>query len=114
LDAVEVSPAVLGVRRVGERYLEIYCTGLGATNPPAAAGAGFSPGDPYPLVVAPVSVWLGETPLRVLYAGLAPFLPGQYQITVELPDGVTSGDLRIQVGNEGRSTQFPNSREIGN
>ncbi|MBI4877271.1 MAG: family 10 glycosylhydrolase [Acidobacteria bacterium] len=102
--AVEAAPAVLGLRRVADRYLEIYCTGLGPTNPPAVAGTGAAP--PFPLLALPAAVWLGELRLNLLYAGLAPYLPGQYQLTVELPAPAATGPLRIQIGSAATTTEI--------
>ena len=67
----------------------IYATGLGATSPEVEAG---SPG---PVTMAPAiqvpDVRLGDTPLAIAYAGLAPGQVGVYWINVRVPDKVTSG-----------------------
>lgn len=102
LGGVEASPVILAVRRAAGGYLEIYATGLGLTDPPATAGTGGAASEPYNLVVLPVSVRLraaqGEFTLQPLYAGLAPSLPGCYQVNVRLPEGVAEGEVRFQVG----------------
>ena len=100
IEAVPASPVILGVRRLPGRYLEIYAIGLGLIYPPIPAGHGAE--GPWNRVVLPVVVRLrtlqGEMALEPLYAGLAPYLPGRYQVNVRLPEGVTSGELRLQVG----------------
>ena len=65
----------------------IYCTGLGATNPPAASGQA----SPVGIAVNPVSVTIGGIPATVLYAGLTPGLVGLYQVNVVVPAGVSPG-----------------------
>jgi len=100
LEAVPANPVILGVRRLPEQYLEIYATGLGLTDPPIPAGHGAE--GPWNRVVLPVVVRLrtlqGEVTLEPLYAGLAPYQPGRYQVNVQLPEGVSGGELRLQVG----------------
>jgi len=100
IEAAAARPVILGVRRLPERYVEIYASGLGLTEPPLAAGLGAE--EPWNRVALPVVVRLktaqGEVTLEPLYAGLAPFQPGRYQINVQLPEGVTGGELRLEVG----------------
>ncbi len=100
IPAAATRPVILGVRRLPERYVEIYASGLGPTEPPLAAGHGAE--GPLHRVAAPVLVRLrttqGEAALEPLYAGLAPFQPGRYQVNVQLPEGVTGGELRLEAG----------------
>ena len=101
LNAAVAAPVVLGVRRAGE-YVEIYAKGLGLTDPPIAAGHG-APGEgPYHRVAQPVTVRVRaagrDFTVEPLYAGLTPWIPGYYQVNARLPEGVTSGELRLQVG----------------
>jgi len=102
MEARAANPVILGLRRLPERYLEIYASGLGATGPAIPAGVGAPAEEPLPRVVLPVVVRLrtaqGEVLLEPLYAGLAPYLPGQYQINIRLPDGASAGELRLQAG----------------
>jgi len=73
-------------------YISIFCTGLGATEPPVASGqAGPSSGPPA-LVKLPVSVTIGGQPAAVSFAGLAPGLAGVYQVNAQVPQSVTPGD----------------------
>jgi len=81
-------------------YLVIYATGLGLTTPngnsnakPLATGA-IPPADGSVLYETPVKpvVTLGGVPATVLYSGLAPGFPGEYQVDVQVPGGVANGD----------------------
>lgn len=100
--AVAANPVIVGVRRLPERYLEIYATGLGLTQPAIQAGAAAGAEEPLPRVVLPVVARLrtvqGEFTIEPLYAGLAPYQAGRYQVNVRLPEGVTGGELRLLVG----------------
>ncbi len=81
-------------------YLVIYITGLGKTTPngdpngtPLATGA-IPPPDGsvlYKTVAMPV-VTVGGVPATILYSGLAPGFPGEYQVDIQVPAGVTPGD----------------------
>jgi uncharacterized protein (TIGR03437 family) len=102
VDAVEAAPVILGARRVNGGYVELYCTGLGRVSPATfPAGAGAAP-EALPRVVANTVVKLStkwfEGEVKPSYAGLAPYLPGRYQVNFQLPDGFTSGTVRLQVG----------------
>jgi len=87
-------PATLG------DYLVIYLTGLGITTPngdpngkPLTTG-GVPPADGSVLYETPTqpTVTIGGVPAKVLYSGLAPGFPGEYQLDVQVPTGVASGD----------------------
>ncbi len=101
LRAAAAVPVVLGARRAGE-YLEIYAKGLGLTEPPFTAGHGAPGEEPYHRVAQPVTVRLRaagrDFVVEPLYAGLTPWIPGYYQVNARLPEGVTSGELRLQAG----------------
>jgi uncharacterized protein (TIGR03437 family) len=73
-------------------YISIYCTGLGATDPPVVSGQGGPASGPPALVKLPVSVTIGGQPATVSFAGLAPGLAGVYQVNALVPAGVTPGD----------------------
>lgn len=84
-------------------YLAAFCTGLGATNPPAKSG------EPAP-AAAPVtdSVTAQEldtgAPILVSYAGLAPGWAGLYQINFQLSETETAGQRNILFSIQGYST----------
>jgi uncharacterized protein (TIGR03437 family) len=66
--------------RAGD-YIEIYCTGLGPTQ---SAGG-------YQQTVHTPTVFLGATPARLVYSGLAPGYTGLYQVNVQVPAGLAPG-----------------------
>jgi uncharacterized protein (TIGR03437 family) len=81
-------------------YLVLWVTGLGVTTPngdpngiPIRTGA-IPPGDGSVLYETPTkpTVTVGGIPVAVLYSGLAPGLPGEYQIDFQVPSGVLSSD----------------------
>lgn len=81
-------------------YLVIYITGLGVTTPngdpngkPLATGA-VPPADGSVLYETPTqpTVTIGGIATKVLYSGLAPGFPGEYQLDVQVPSGVVNGD----------------------
>jgi adhesin/invasin len=83
--AQPATPAAIG------ETIVIYCTGLGAVNPPVAAGIP-SPASPLSQTVSPVTVVIGGQSAEVKFAGLTPGFAGLYQINAVVPSGVTPGD----------------------
>ncbi len=86
--------------------VSIFCTGLGAVDPPVEAGqpAGGSP--PSVTVTTPV-VLVGGVPGEVLFSGLAPGFVGLYQVNVRIPEAAPVGDavsLQIQIGGQSSNT----------
>jgi uncharacterized protein (TIGR03437 family) len=72
--------------------LVIYCTGLGAVNPPAKAGFA-TPTNSYTLTANPVTVTIGgETAAAPVFAGLIPGDTGIYEIVVAVPAGLPDND----------------------
>lgn len=81
-------------------YLVLYATGLGLTTPggdpngkPLATGS-VPPIDGSVLYETPTTpvVTIGGISAKVLFSGLTPGYPGEYEIVVQVPSGVTSGD----------------------
>jgi uncharacterized protein (TIGR03437 family) len=81
-------------------YLVLYATGLGLTTPggnpngqPLANGS-VPPLDGSVLYETPTTpvVTIGGIAAKVLFSGLAPGYPGEYEIVVQVPAGVASGD----------------------
>ena len=81
-------------------YLVIYITGLGVTTPggdpngkPLTTGQ-IAPADGSVLYETPTqpTVTIGGIQSKVLYSGLAPGYPGEYQLDVQVPNGVTNSD----------------------
>jgi len=73
-------------------YVSIYCTGLGATDPPVASGQPGPSSEPLARVKTPVSVSIGGQSAAVIFAGMAPGFAAVYQVNAQVPDGVTPGD----------------------
>ena len=69
----------------GDGIIVLYATGCGALTT-----------DALPRCMLPVSVTVNDETATVLYAGIAPGLvQGANQINVQLPDGITNGQLTI-------------------
>ena len=76
--------------QVGD-VVQVFCTGLGATQPAVASGAPAPATPPLAQVTVPVTATVGGKPAAVQFAGLAPNFVGLYQVNVQIPDGVTAG-----------------------
>ncbi len=74
-------------------FLSIYCTGLGAVNPPSPEGV--VPPAPPPVTVLSPTVTIGGINAPVSYSGLAARLAAVYQINVVVPAGVASGNQPV-------------------
>jgi len=87
-------------------FILIFCTGLGATNPPLAAGqaAGIAPLSE--TVQSPV-VLIDGLPAEVQFSGLAPDFVGLYQVNARVPEETRASDtvpLQIQIGGQTSNT----------
>jgi len=65
----------------------IFCTGLGAVNPPSQTGQLPSSG----IAVIQPTVTVGGVNAMLQYAGVAPGFAGLYQVNAVIPSGVTPG-----------------------
>jgi uncharacterized protein (TIGR03437 family) len=82
--------------RTGD-ILSVFMTGLGVTNPPYAAGV-LPPSSAS--VAARLTVTLGSVNLpaaNILYAGVAPLNAGLYQLNIQIPSGVPTGNVPLTV-----------------
>jgi uncharacterized protein (TIGR03437 family) len=79
----------------------LYCSGLGAVNPPVAAGSQ-APSSPLSYTVNPATVTIGQMSAPVLFSGLAPSFAQLYQVNVQIPAGLPSGSavLTVSVGGQ--------------
>ncbi len=68
--------------------LVIYCSGLGAVDPPLAAGAR-APESPLRVTRERPRVFIGGVEAAAAFAGLTPGLAGLYQINATMPVGAT-------------------------
>ena len=71
--------------------VQVYCTGLGATQPAIASGQAAPSTEPLARVTFPVTATVGGKSAVVHFAGLAPGFVGLYQVNVQIPDGITPG-----------------------
>jgi trimeric autotransporter adhesin len=67
----------------------IYCSGLGAVDPPVAAGVGPPQSSK---TVNDVTATIGGIQAQVVFSGVVAGFAGLYQVNVNVPSGVTPGD----------------------
>jgi uncharacterized protein (TIGR03437 family) len=79
--------------QAGETVL-MFCTGLGATNPPVASGTAVAIGTTAVTTATPV-VTIGGLPAVVSFSGLAPTFVGLYQMNVQVPAGLPPGPQSV-------------------
>ncbi|MGH7753612.1 MAG: IPT/TIG domain-containing protein, partial [Gemmatimonadales bacterium] len=84
--------------------IAIYATGLGATNPPVAAGEPGALEPPFNVTVLSPRVIIGEigeAPAELFFSGMAPGFAGLYQVNARVPFTTQPGNavrLRIEIG----------------
>ena len=72
-------------------FVSIFCTGLGAvSNTPATGSEAVA--DPLSETLVLPTVTIGGVEALASFSGLAPGFVGLYQVNVEIPEGVASGD----------------------
>jgi uncharacterized protein (TIGR03437 family) len=106
----DAHPVIKGTQVVEGRYLIIYATGLGMTLPILTTGTGGNPQEPFNRTLLPVSVnaftqWFNAE-FPVLYAGMAPYQPALFQVNVQLPEGMRSGEVVLRVGDASVNVRF--------
>jgi len=84
--------------------VSVYASGLGMVTPALAAGAA-PPASPLSMVTAGVAASMGGVPARVVFAGLAPGLPGYYQVNIEVPADSRSGSQQLIISTNGVPSQ---------
>src|ERR1039458_3245774 len=67
--------------------IQIFCTGLGATNPPSTTGQPAVSG----VALIQPTVTVGGITAVLQYAGVSPGFVGLYQVNVVIPSSVTPG-----------------------
>ncbi len=72
----------------------LWGTGLGPTTPAAPSGVAVPSGMPYQ-TASPVTVTLGNTPVTVFGAALAPGFAALYQIAIQIPESLADGDYPV-------------------
>ncbi len=88
---------------IGGDVIVLYCSGLGAVNPPVAAGSPAS-GAVLSHTVNPVTVMIGNKPGQVSFAGLTPGFAQLYQVNVQIPNGLPSGNATVTVSAGGQQS----------
>jgi uncharacterized protein (TIGR03437 family) len=85
----------------GGDYLTLWATGLGAVEGLVQTGA---PATAALRTMIVPKVTLGGVPAPLLYAGLAPGFVGLYQINIQVPDNVPSGNTSLVISMGGTDT----------
>jgi uncharacterized protein (TIGR03437 family) len=83
--------------------LVIYCSGLGAVDPPVPAGSQ-APISPLSHTTNPVTVMFGQTAVQADFAGLAPGFAQLYQVNVKVPTGLTAPSATVMLAVSGQQS----------
>ena len=86
---------------VGGETVLIYCTNLGAVAPPLADGAA---GTGAQITVATPTATIGGKNAPVSFHGTAPGFVGLYQVNVQIPTGLASGNQPLGIAISGASS----------
>ncbi len=95
------NPAAVG------SVVQIFATGLGATDPPLATGQTGASSPPFNLTTMMPVVMIGGASAEVLSSGMAPGFVGLYQANARVPTGAPAGDevsLEIEIGGSSSNT----------
>ena len=74
--------------------ITLWGTGFGPTVPPAPVGTEAPSAVSY-YTASPVSVTLGNTPVIVYGAALAPGFAALYQVAIQIPESLADGDYPV-------------------
>lgn len=91
LPADAAHPAIAG------ETLEFYGSGMGATDPPVAAGDK-SPSNPLARTIFKPQLSIQFRPASVTFSGLTPGFAGLYQINAVVPEGLPPGSHPVSLG----------------
>jgi len=93
------APATVG------SVIQIYATGLGATNPPLASGQAGSVNPPFNLTVDTVTVQINGQNATVVFSGAAPGFVGLFQVNAIVPAGTPAGNnVSLQLSISGQQS----------
>jgi uncharacterized protein (TIGR03437 family) len=101
----KLNPATAG------SVITVYASGLGAVTPAVTEGA-VPPNSPLSKVAGDVGAFIGGAASLVQYAGLAPGLPGYYQVNLVVPNNARSGTNQVVVFASGVPSQNGTTVEI--
>jgi uncharacterized protein (TIGR03437 family) len=93
LDYTTVTPTKPA--QIGETIV-VYTVGLGDVTPPVPEGTP-TPSDHQTQTTLPINVFIDSQPATVGFAGLTPTAIGLYQLNVTVPNGVSTGDVYLDV-----------------
>src|SRR5206468_248849 len=77
--------------------IQIFATGLGATNPPSITGQAGATSPPLNLTVNSPVVKIDGVSAEVSFSGLAPGFVGLYQVNVRVPSAIPTGSKPVQI-----------------
>ena len=107
VDAATQTLAAAGNPAEPGEVLIIYCSGLGAVDPPVDAGAAAPGQEPFARTVDPVAVTIGGLEANVFFAGLTPRFTGLYQVNAFVPERVIPGNAVPVVLEVANQTSLP-------
>lgn len=81
----------------------LYCSGLGAVNPPVIAGSQ-TPLQPLSQTIDTVTATIAQQPATVLFSGLAPLFAQLYQVNVQVPSGLSPGSAVVILSESGQQS----------
>jgi uncharacterized protein (TIGR03437 family) len=72
--------------------IQIFATGLGATNPPVPSGQPGATTPPFNLTTETPVVLIGNVAAQVSFSAMAPGFVGLYQVNAVIPTGIAPGN----------------------
>jgi len=97
VDALDLNYNVIGAANPAARgnYVQLFAHGLGPVNNQPASGSYVT--DASATTTTAVTVKIGGQNAPVIFAGLAPGFPGEYQINAQVPSGIGTGNQPISI-----------------
>jgi uncharacterized protein (TIGR03437 family) len=97
VDALDLNYNVIGAANPAVRgnYVQLFAHGLGPVNNQPASGSYVT--DASATTTTAVTVKIGGQNAPVIFAGLAPGFPGEYQINAQVPSGIGTGNQPISI-----------------
>jgi uncharacterized protein (TIGR03437 family) len=97
VDALDLSYKVISASNPAVRgnYVQLFAHGLGPVNNQPASGSYVT--DASATTTTPVTVMIGNQNAPVIFSGLAPGFPGEYQINALVPSNISPGNQPISI-----------------